>query len=208
MQDTEFMQWAYKLAMAKMPKSGTGYHTIGHVDTMLGDLKQIANRLSEEEYEDLYVAVCMHDIVHGNLPGRDETASAEYFRSNIPTTLAHGIGADRVERIERLILATDYTRTLPELPKDETRLLHIIRDLDRLCFSTLERFASADRQLCEEAAKAGMPEEKFRKCRCEFLRKLLACITTEGQLYHSEYFGNLNSDAYINLITKIAYYDR
>ena len=201
--NVEITQWAYTKAKAVMPQAGKGYHTIEHVDTMLRDLEQIAHELSPKEYEDLFVAICMHDIVHSNHPGKDEKQSANFFCTNVPAKYSTRIGFSRVNRIAELIQCTDYSKSLSDFTKGNRKLMEIIRDLDRMCFSTIERCVAADEQLRIEAAKLGMQREEFIQRRCAFYKDLAEQIKTERVLYNSAFFRNFNLDAYLNITARI-----
>jgi predicted metal-dependent HD superfamily phosphohydrolase len=81
------------------------YHTVAHVESVLGDARRLAGCLALDETDEaiLVLAVCAHDVVYGGIPGEDERASAEWASSRLEDCR---IAPEAVDRVRQAVLAT------------------------------------------------------------------------------------------------------
>ena len=155
------------------------YHNLSHIDRMLGWLDATGESIDSVE-----LAIWFHDVVYNPLGSHNESMSARYFRDRLGTFIP-GPFADTVER---LILATDLTRT--RTGSDVENLIIDI-DLSILGASPEDYAAYRNAIRCEYSA---VPEDKFIAGRRSILLGFLS-----QRIYSTDYFEQLERQARANI---------
>ena len=91
------------------------YHTLDHIDRMLGWLDSASAGHNSIEF-----AIWYHDVIYDPRSAQNESLSADFFRSGIGSHISPTLASD----IRRLILATDHRRHLSNTA-DESLLVDI-----------------------------------------------------------------------------------
>lgn len=100
------------------------YHGIAHIEALLGLLDEYRSSLSDPEAVE--AAIWFHDAIYDSRAKDNEARSADLAREKLAGT----VGAERLNRIARMIEAT-ATHTIPEIePETARRDAALLLDMD------------------------------------------------------------------------------
>ena len=143
------------------------YHTLAHIEAVLGDAAWLAAELglAARDRALVMLATCAHDVVYDGRPGLDEESSANWARDRLAVA---GVPEEYGERVSQLVLATALHEA------DQTDLACcVLLDADLAILGAAEaayaRYVEAVRD--EYGALA---EDVWRAGRAEVVRNLLA----------------------------------
>jgi predicted metal-dependent HD superfamily phosphohydrolase len=161
---------------ARYAEPQRAYHTLAHIIDCLAQFdaaQHLAKRPDEVE-----AAIWFHDVIYDSHASDNEAASADWAAERLQNG---GIGADRVDRIIELILATRHTAVPTEA---DTQLLIDI-DLSILGRAPVE-FDEYERQVRQEYSWVSEPA--FRQGRAQILENFLARTTIyQTPFFHSQF---------------------
>jgi predicted metal-dependent HD superfamily phosphohydrolase len=168
-------------------EDGRCYHTFGHVRSMLKTLHGL--QLEEMEgWDDLVLAIFLHDSVYDPKRSDNEYRSAELVDAWMPS-----LPEERRLRVKRLVLATDHRK------EQEDDLARLIVDIDLSVFAAepmdYDRYSVAVRR-----EYGFVPDDQWRVGRVEVLRKFLE----RPSIFSTSAMAGSESDARSNLAREIA----
>jgi predicted metal-dependent HD superfamily phosphohydrolase len=181
------------LALKYNDDNGFYYHTIEHIKNSLDELNKLENKLTEEEYKVLYLAICFHDALYKAGDINNELNAANCFIQNVGMFV---LKPEISEWIKKLILSTKIG-TNKEYIKS-IKLADIMHDIDYIGFSTENHNVIAGLIYNENCALVKTHAE-FNLLRAKFLIDLLL----NGELFISKYFFKYNNIAYKNIKAEI-----
>jgi len=150
------------------------YHTVKHIDAMLGHfdvVKDLAERPAELE-----LAIWFHDAIYKVFSKRNELDSAVWAKE---FSLSNGYEEEGAERVYSLIMATLHNG----VPQDKDQKLIVDIDLTILG-SSPEVYDEFERNVRREYKM--VPSFIYRKKRKELLRSFL----NKASIYNFDYFKN------------------
>ena len=221
---SNIQKWAYGKAVGTFSATGYNYdRTMEAVNTRLYELSKVSKLLSEEEYEDLYVALCVCNLAprkkdgKSNIDSHGDAAreSAEMFLESIPETLSMEIGFNRVKRIATLIRCTDNRKPLSSYKDVPQKLLYVINDIQNLFYVDMDKLMDVEKKhinlICfgdvDESVSAGVPmpvELEAKKTMLNFYKWVAEQIRKEKLLYRFFFFAKYNLIAYLNIEQRIS----
>jgi len=164
------------------------YHTLGHIESCLGFLDQVAAKISDPF--SIEVAIWFHDVIYDPLRADNEAASAEYAQSFLAEI---GIAPPQITKIVQLIHLTKHPAT-PETD-DEKYLLDI--DL-AILGAEPELYEQYTQQIRQEYSF--VPIDNYRAGRAALLQKFLE----KERIFATDYFyDRCEERARANLSTEI-----
>lgn len=150
------------------------YHTLQHLAECFGHLDACPQAPSDPAA--LELALWFHDAVYDTHAADSEARSAAWARSALSKGAA-AVGAERLGRIEALILVTQHDAA-PKTGDEE-----ILLDVDLSILGADEaRFAEYEQQVRVEYC--WVPEDAYRSGRA----RILAQFAERPALYHTQYF--------------------
>lgn len=220
---SNIQKWAYGKAVCTFSPTGYNYdRTIEAVNTRLYELSKVSKLLSEEEYEDLYTALCVCNLAprkadgKSNIDSHGDAAqeSAEMFLKSIPEILSMEIGLNRVKRIATLIRCTDNRKPLSSYKDIPQKLLYIINDIQNLFYADMDKLMDIEKKhinlICfgdtDESVGAGVPipvELEAKKTMRDFYEFVAEQIRKNKLLYRFFFFAKYNLIAYLNIEQRI-----
>lgn len=213
-------KWAYSKAVGILPAAGYNYdRTMEAINTHLYELGKISKLLSEEEYEDLYTALCMSNLAPRKADGRSNIdshgdavqESAEMFLASIPEILSMEIGFNRVKRIATLIRCTDNRKPLSSYKDIPQKLLYIINDIQNLFYADMDKLMDIEknhiRLICfgdtDDIAVSAAVDLQAKKTVRDFYEFVAEQIRKDKLLYRFFFFAKYNLIAYLNIEQRI-----
>jgi predicted metal-dependent HD superfamily phosphohydrolase len=181
------------LALKYNDDNGFYYHTIEHIKNSLDELNKLENKLTEEEYKVLYLAICFHDALYKAGDINNELNAANCFIQNVGMFV---LKPEISEWIKKLILSTKIG-TNKEYIKS-IKLADIMHDIDYIGFSTDNHTVIAG-LIYNENCGLVKTHTEFNLLRAKFLIDLLL----NGELFISKYFFKYNNIAYKNIKAEI-----
>ena len=185
---------AYDYATKHMSDNKMFYHTIFHIDKMLEDLDELVKnvKVSEDEYFQLYVAICFHDIVY--VPGSldNEKKSAEVFEER-----NYDLDKETVKKIKDLILSTQVIFGIDRNTKTEDTLEKIIHTLDWNGFTDYKMMSDNREKIFYEACAVKFEPITILETQINFYYSIIKAM---NKGYKIDYFNEENNKkAYDNL---------
>lgn len=218
---SNIQKWAYSKAVCIFPAAGNEYdRTMEAVNTRLHELGKISKLLSEEEYEDLYVALCMANIAPRKADGRSNIdshgdaaqESAKTFLDSIPENLSMEIGLNRVKRIATLIRCTDNRKPLSSYKDISQKLLYIINDIQNLFYADMDKLMNIEKNhiwlICfgntDDEVVSATVDLQAKKTMRDFYEWVAEQIRKDKLLYRFFFFAKYNLIAYLNIEQRIS----
>lgn len=155
------------------------YHNLSHINRMLTWLDA-----SGGNRDSIELAIWFHDAIYEPLGSHNEAKSAQYFAVHLGTF----IGGRSAEDVQRLILATDPTRTRSGC-KDEDLIIDI--DLSILGSSPEDYEAY---QAAIRSEYSAVSDSDFSEGRSSALKSFLS-----QPIYATEFFTHLEERARLNI---------
>lgn len=155
------------------------YHNLSHIDRMLSWLDA-----SGEATDSVEFAIWFHDAIYEPLSNHNEAKSAQYFTDH----LGSFVGGKLVEDVERLIMATDPTRSRSGR-EDEDLIIDIDLSILGAPPEDYEAYQSAVR-----SEYSSVPDAEFFAGRSSILQ----CFLSQ-RIYATEFFGQLEEQARSNI---------
>jgi predicted metal-dependent HD superfamily phosphohydrolase len=155
------------------------YHNLSHIDRMLSWLDA-----SSAGTDAIELAIWFHDVIYEPLGSHNEAKSAQHFVDH----LGSFIGGSLVEDVERLIRATDPTRSRSGMP-DEDMIIDIDLSILGSPPDQYEVYRSAVRREYSSVAEAD-----FIAGRKSILQSFLS-----QRIYSTEFFAQLEQQARSNI---------
>ena len=218
---SNIQKWAYSKAVGILPAAGDEYdRTMEAVNTRLYELGKISKLLSEEEYEDLYTALCMANIAPRKSDGRSDVdsqgdaaqESAEMFLKSIPENLSMEIGLNRVNRIATLIRCTDNRKPLSSYKDIPQKLSYVINDIQNLFYADMDKLMDIEKRhirlICfgntDDVAVSANVDLQAKKTMLSFYEWVAEQIRKDKLLYRFFFFAKYNLIAYLNIEQRIS----
>lgn len=129
----------FRALVAAYAQKHRHYHTAEHIDACLVHFDRCVSQMDNPREVEL--ALWFHDAVYCPYAGDSELKSA---RCAVSFLLGNGAGADVVDRVKRLIMATEHA--LPPQSKDESILVDIDLSVLGSDSKTYEVFENAVRK--------------------------------------------------------------
>lgn len=213
---SNIQKWAYSKAVGMLPAAGDEYdRTMEAVNTRLYELGKISKLLSEEEYEDLYVALCVGNLATRKADGKSSIdsqgdaaqESAKMFLESIPENLSMEIGLNRVKRIATLIRCTDNRKPLSSYKDISQKLLYVINDIQNLFYADMDRLMDVEKGyinvICRNDKDVENIEMEAKKTMLDFYKWVAEEIRKDKHMYQFFFFAKYNLIAYLNLEQRI-----
>lgn len=221
---SNIQKWAYGKAVGIFPATGYNYdRTMEAVNTRLHELSKVSKLLSDEEYEDLYTALCVCNLAprkkdgKSNIDSHGDAAqeSADMFLESFPENLSMEIGFNRVKRIATLIRCTDNRKPLSSYKDIPQKLLYVINDIQNLIYADMDKLIDIENKhinlICfgdvDESVGAGVPisiELEAKKTMLNFYKWVAEQIRKDKLLYRFFFFAKYNLIAYLNIEQRIS----
>lgn len=218
---SNIQKWAYSKAVGILPAAGYNYdRTMEAVNTRLYELSKVSKLLSEEEYEDLYVALCVCNLAprkkdgKSNIDSQGDAAqeSAEMFLESIPEILSMEIGINRVKRIDTLIRCTDNRKPLSSYKDVPQKLLYIINDIQNLFYADMDKLMNIEKNhimlICfgdtDDIAVSAAVDLQAKETMLDFYKWVAEQIRKDKLLYRFFFFAKYNLIAYLNIEQRIS----
>lgn len=218
---SNIQKWAYGKAVGTFPATGYNYdRTMEAVNTRLHELSKVSKLLSEEEYEDLYVALCVCNLAprkkdgKSNIDSHGDAAqeSAKIFLKSFPENLAMDIGFNRAKRIATLIRCTDNRKPLSSYKDVPQKLLYVINDIQNLFYADMDKLMDIEKRhinlICfgdtDDVAVLASVELEAKKTMLGFYKWVAEQIRKEKLLYRFFFFAKYNLIAYLNIEQRIS----
>ncbi|MFA5313248.1 MAG: adenylyltransferase/cytidyltransferase family protein [Methanomassiliicoccales archaeon] len=148
------------------------YHTIKHLDYILGVLKYWPKILDQETREELAIIALFHDIIYDSRSQNNEEASAEFFMSS-----THDVESTGTSRsfIRHAILDTKTHRS-----NDKISNLFFELDLWELSHGTWPQLLKMEREIFLEYQF--VPYDVYKTKRIEILTQLMPMVNNNSNM--------------------------
>lgn len=169
---------------------GRRYHTWAHIEACLNE----AHGLRFDDAVVVYAALLFHDAVYVTGAKDNEAQSARLAARQLQGHLA----AERIARVEHLILLTASHDALPaNAPRDDRLLVDIDLSILAAAPAAYARYAHDVR---EEWVPAVVSVTQYAQGRAAFLRRVLAA----PRIFHSPEFATREAAARANIARELA----
>lgn len=170
---------AFRELIALYTEENRAYHNLSHIDRMLAWLDASGYQSDAVEF-----AIWFHDAIYEPLGSHNEAQSAQYFAAQIGSF----VGGKLADDVERLVLATDPTRSRSGREDED-----LIVDIDLSVLGSRPEAYQAY-QTAVRREYFSVPDAEFSAGRRSILQSFLS-----HRIYATEFFCQLEEQARSNI---------
>ena len=170
---------AFQDLIARYSQDHRAYHNLSHIERMLSWLDASGHHSDAVEF-----AIWFHDAVYDPLGSHNEAQSARYFADQIGSF----VGGKLAEDVERLVMATDPTRSRSGREDED-----LIIDIDLSILGSKPEDYEAY-QTAVRSEYSSVPDADFSAGRRSILQSFLS-----DRIYATEFFSQLEEQARSNI---------